>query len=364
LAAVSLSVLVVAALGMAGLPALAAAASTVGPSPTTDPSATTAPGAATTATGAATCPPGNASVTQFSYVFNGKTHTTHLNTVHAGDHVVVNFTIAPGCTHEQISLVSYEAPESRVIGDHIKLQKLFSQDTGFFEPGSHSLHIDIPPCFFQADFVRGPVIEHLTRDNQYHTTNRLIDAGNGGDRKCEHENPPTPSPSPTSSTQAAATPAVTSEVKAAETSPNTGRREDAITGLLAVVMVLMGIALLAETRARGPVPLLSSAPSREWRRPDPRWVWGRLQRAARLPSAAMLPSTAAMHRVSATETGSRAWSEVPPAVTETGRPADITRGGGSKVAIRTSFGLVALLMLLLGAALVAETRRRQRKPFR
>lgn len=100
-----------------------------------------------------------------------------------GDRLRVRFQIAPGCEDVELSLASYEAPAAT-----FELpQTLFDSDTGVFDAGVHTLEIDVPDCFFQVDFVRGPVIEDL--DEELYG-DRKIDWENGGTHSC------TPPPCP------------------------------------------------------------------------------------------------------------------------------------------------------------------------
>ncbi|MEA3137784.1 MAG: hypothetical protein QOC71_2065, partial [Thermoplasmata archaeon] len=130
------------------------------------------------------CPAGAARMTSLSYRLNGDTPVGDLGgNVHAGDLVRVDFTIAAPCQDIQLSLVSYMAPGPTFDADTAHLQVVHDSDTGFFDAGDHSMDVTIPPCFFQVDFVFGPVIEHLGpagTDNFYGAQGRLIDGDNGG----------------------------------------------------------------------------------------------------------------------------------------------------------------------------------------
>jgi hypothetical protein len=61
-----------------------------------------------------------------------------------GEHIVVNFTIKPGCTNEEISFASYQRPANSPLPRD--QQVLYSSATGFFSTGPGSLTIDVPPA--------------------------------------------------------------------------------------------------------------------------------------------------------------------------------------------------------------------------
>ena len=148
----------------------------------------------------AVCPDADHMITSHSYLINGVTAVNDLTgNVHQGDHVKVNFTLAAGCDNQQLSLVAYTAPGPTFDVNTASQQTVFSQDTGSFSAGDNSLEVNVPSCFFQVDFVRGPVIEHLGPGHLYSTSGSLIDADNGGTEACEGVQPsptPTGSPSP------------------------------------------------------------------------------------------------------------------------------------------------------------------------
>jgi hypothetical protein len=130
---------------------------------------------------------GNQLVQSVSYTDNEGTFTTLAGNVQPGDHVVVNFTVPANCS-VVLSFVSYQAPGATYDPNAASQQTVFSsQDSVTFAAGAHSMAIDIPPCFFQVDFVRGAVIQHLGpggSSNFYGAQGRLISAGNGGTTAC------------------------------------------------------------------------------------------------------------------------------------------------------------------------------------
>jgi hypothetical protein len=102
-------------------------------------------------------------------------HLTGTNT-HAGDTVTAVFTLS-GCGEKQVSFVSYNTTADHNLPD----QTVFDSDTGTLTAGSHSLTIQVPPCYFQIDLVYGPVIEHFNPPTvTYHAQNRFIDGLVGG----------------------------------------------------------------------------------------------------------------------------------------------------------------------------------------
>lgn len=122
-------------------------------------------------------------VTNISFQTNGQATVTDLRGhTHQGDHVVVTFTVLPG-HYDQLSLVSYTAPGPTFDAKTADQQVVFQTDIGTFGPGVHTLSVDLPDCYYQVDFVCGPVIVHLGpagTNNFYTPQNRLFSADNGG----------------------------------------------------------------------------------------------------------------------------------------------------------------------------------------
>ncbi len=142
------------------------------------------------------CPAGDARMTGYSYLIDGVPHADLTNNVDEGDHVQVDFVIAPGCEDIRLSLVSYKAPGPTFDVNTAHLQTVHGAETGSFDAGAHTMDVDIPSCNFQVDFVFGAVIQQLGpagSNNFYGDQGRLIDADNGGDSTCA---PPTPMPTP------------------------------------------------------------------------------------------------------------------------------------------------------------------------
>ncbi len=119
------------------------------------------------------------------YVINGcRTVNDISGQLHQGDTVKVVFTTTSNVT---LSLVSYTAPEGTFVADHASQQKIFDVDTQTFGPGTHSLTVTVPDCYFQVDFVCGLPIDKFgpAGSNVFYTPQgRLIDSANGGKNAC------------------------------------------------------------------------------------------------------------------------------------------------------------------------------------
>ncbi len=123
----------------------------------------------------------------FSLTNNGKTTTVSdlSGNTQQGETVTANFTVPAGY-YDQLTLVTYTAPEGWYNADDANLQVVSSVVTGFFGPGAHTLGpVTIPNSFYQIDFVCGSVIttlgpESTNPNNFYHAQNRFISGDNGG----------------------------------------------------------------------------------------------------------------------------------------------------------------------------------------
>ncbi len=108
-----------------------------------------------------------------------------------GDSVTVTFTVTPGM-NDQLSLVSYTAPGSSFDSTTAYKQQIFDVATGVFGPGTHTLTVLIPNCFYQIDFICGQAIDVLGPTNYgpdssnifYSAESRLLSADNGGTVAC------------------------------------------------------------------------------------------------------------------------------------------------------------------------------------
>jgi len=131
--------------------------------------------------------------TNVYFVINGtKTVTNLRGNVDQGDVVTVYFTLPAGVT-ETFSLVSYTAPDPYFDATRASLQEVFQVDSGTFTgPGTFSLTVQVPNCYFQIDFVCGPVIDRLgpAGSNIFYTPQgRLISADNDGITPCTSATP-------------------------------------------------------------------------------------------------------------------------------------------------------------------------------
>lgn len=95
------------------------------------------------------------------------------------------FAIAPGCSGIEVSLATYTAPSVAIAYP----QYLFDSDhppvtvpQKFNAGGPYALTAKLPPCFWQADLVRGQVIETLTTDHLYGSKTLIF--RNGGTHSC------------------------------------------------------------------------------------------------------------------------------------------------------------------------------------
>ncbi len=141
------------------------------------------------------CGPGSVSfkVTSGS---TSKTVTGLSGNTQQGNTVQVTFTVPSGM-NEQLTLVSYVAPGSTYNASTAHQQQIFDAASGTFAPGTYTLTVQIPNCYYQIDFVCGLAINQLVPplfngsaygpDNSnitYSAQGRLISADNGGTQVC------------------------------------------------------------------------------------------------------------------------------------------------------------------------------------
>jgi hypothetical protein len=124
--------------------------------------------------------------------------------VREGDSVAIDFTIAPTVTGTcDVALVSYTAPNATFDMANYVQQQIYQYSSGSVTPGAWSATIRVPTCYFQTDFVRGPLITQFgpTAANTYSGWpggGRLLDTDHGGTETCGPEDaplPPAPPPS-------------------------------------------------------------------------------------------------------------------------------------------------------------------------
>lgn len=187
---------------------------------------------------------GNDLVEDVTYTTGSGTFSSMTGHVAPGDHLVVSFTVPANCS-VVLSLVSYQAPAATFDPATASQQTVFdSKDGVSFGPGDHSLAVNIPACFFQVDFVRGTVIQHLGpkgSNNFYDKQDRLISFGRGGTTACGSGSvsgvTTTPTPGGQGNVKAITTPSVGAN-------PAIG---------LAAVLAILGLVLVVAGRRRDKV---------------------------------------------------------------------------------------------------------------
>ncbi|MGO9913957.1 MAG: hypothetical protein ACLQIB_04485, partial [Isosphaeraceae bacterium] len=120
----------------------------------------------------------------FSDTHNGKTTsgiTDLRGNTQQGDTVTATFTVPAG-NYDQLTLVSYTAPQSYYSATSAYLQQIYLVSTGVFGPGTNSLTVTLPSSYYQVDFVCGTAIAQLglNPNDFYSAQGRLNSADNGG----------------------------------------------------------------------------------------------------------------------------------------------------------------------------------------
>lgn len=148
-------------------------------------------------------------------------------TVNSSNIATATFTVPAHCTTPQVyTLVSYTAPNGTT-GLPYTAQKLYKSVTKTFGPGTHTMQVQVPDCFYQVDLVGGyPVATFPNNQALYHNEHRFFRALHGGTKSCETPKPPvtppaqppakTPEPPVATPVTPAAAPAEPAEL------PNTG----------------------------------------------------------------------------------------------------------------------------------------------
>jgi hypothetical protein len=129
----------------------------------------------------------------------------HLQITNASLNVVIGgvsqatFTVPAECTYVQVSLVSYSHTAPFFTWENAADEVVYDRQTLTVGPGSHTLSVHTPDCYYQLDLVGGDAIEKLgpaDSSNFYSRQNRLITASNGGTQACASMTawtaPPTP----------------------------------------------------------------------------------------------------------------------------------------------------------------------------
>ena len=137
-----------------------------------------------------TCQPTCVSYTD---VHNGcsTTYSSLAGNTHPGDTVTVHFTTT--MANETLTLASYSAPASSFIDSTAYEQLIYQDDTQTFAtPGTYSLTVSIPNCYYQIDFICGPAISQFEPNYKnsaygpdggnitYHAEDRFIASDSGG----------------------------------------------------------------------------------------------------------------------------------------------------------------------------------------
>ena len=116
-----------------------------------------------------------------------------LDVYQAGGIATATFKIAQFCSNIEVNLASYDAPAPVFALPQTLIYfapKPLNGSTRYsYNSGAtYSLTITVSPCFFQVDFVRGPVIVELTTTNQY--LDRKLQWLNGGSACPTDTSPP------------------------------------------------------------------------------------------------------------------------------------------------------------------------------
>src|SRR4051794_10824904 len=133
----------------------------------------------------ATCPSGNTQVSSRTFTVNGtKTWADITGRIHSLDTVKVKFYMAAGCVNQTISFVTYSAPSATYTEATADQETVYQSATGSYNAGGpYYQTVQVPPGYFQIDFIRGNVITKLGpagTNNFYTKQGTLIDVDNGG----------------------------------------------------------------------------------------------------------------------------------------------------------------------------------------
>jgi hypothetical protein len=107
--------------------------------------------------------------------------------VTVGGTSTATFTIPAGCPSVQVSLVSYTHSAPFFTWENAQDEVVFDTHTLTYGPGSHSISVNTPNCFYQVDLVEGTPIVKLgpaDSNNFYSRQFRLVAADNGGTQAC------------------------------------------------------------------------------------------------------------------------------------------------------------------------------------
>jgi hypothetical protein len=183
-------------------------------------------------------------VTDVEYSLNGSPFrplSGRLSGVGQSTELRISFRVADGCENLQLSLAAYEAPAATFDAQLATAQELFASDSRTFSSGPGMLTVQMPACFFQVDFARGPVLEQLGpagTANFYGAQDRLLAWGTGGVQPCT-------SVLPRTITRPEAAPGTAGQL------PRTGTTLQELVGLGAA-LVVVGAWITAAARRRRP----------------------------------------------------------------------------------------------------------------
>ncbi|MDP9378693.1 MAG: hypothetical protein M3Q29_00825 [Chloroflexota bacterium] len=110
----------------------------------------------------------------------GETVSIESMEVRQGAAARVAFEVSEGCGGVQLTFATYEANQPEF--DATQKQTLYRHVTRRFQPGTHTLSLPTPNCYYQVDLVYGKVIETVGPGNFYEW--RVIGHNEGGDRSC------------------------------------------------------------------------------------------------------------------------------------------------------------------------------------
>lgn len=149
--------------------------------PPADPTqpAETQPGSGTTDAPVVTCPNGNDAVINY-----------HLDVVQGGT-ATATFSVAQGCHNIEISLASYKTDAPTFT---LPQTLIDSHDSTYDAGGPYTETVQVNPCYYQVDFVTGPVIVDLTQNHLY---NDLKLAWQNGGTACQSHTQQQPQTPPT-----------------------------------------------------------------------------------------------------------------------------------------------------------------------
>lgn len=106
--------------------------------------------------------------------------TAHGSVTVSGNTATGRFTIPQYCPSQTVSLVSYSSPSAN--GKPYSSQKEYKSQITQVGPGTHSLSVAIPSCYYQIDLVKGSPM-NFSGGQTYHAQHRFL-AGAQGGSKC------------------------------------------------------------------------------------------------------------------------------------------------------------------------------------